>query len=106
MDGCIKDLVALKENQPGKPTFLEQLQTDLVDGIFKGHVIKKSKYSFESTKEKFIDALISNISQRYYYKQLRATLTVSLFLYIDICLFLFFLVIVYSLQPPAQVFVL
>ncbi len=33
----------------------------------------------------------------------RATLTVSLFLYIDIGLFLFFLV--YSLQPLAQVFV-
>ena len=65
VDNCVKALVALRDGTSQKTLFADKFQEDFVDGVFKqNHVIKKSKYSFLSTKQKFIQAVIDNITKR------------------------------------------
>ena len=64
VENCLRDLRALLEG-PDKPGYESQLETDLVDGIYKGHhQIVNSKYSFDSAKQSFINAIMDNIRQR------------------------------------------
>ena len=45
LDECVKSLHDIRDgvNPLGKPTFLGQLTTDLVDGVFKEHKISRLK---------------------------------------------------------------
>lgn len=69
MDGCVKALENLKEeeNSLGKPTFIDKLKEDLIDGgTYKGHHVVKMKNpaQFKTTKNAFIDAIIENLAAR------------------------------------------
>ncbi|KAK3107310.1 hypothetical protein FSP39_011602 [Pinctada imbricata] len=73
VDTCTKDLELLQQGDDPleRPRFQDQLETDLVDGMYKGqHRISVSKYCFIAAKEKFIRALLDNISKRFPDKQL------------------------------------
>lgn len=65
VDTCLKDLQAIKDEVPLSTPFQQQLLDDLKGASFKGHDVKKSKYSFKSSKTKFIDNVMSNINKRY-----------------------------------------
>ncbi|XP_062594213.1 uncharacterized protein LOC134255715, partial [Saccostrea cucullata] len=70
IDECIQSLTHIKtcHNPLEKPTYLQRLPIDLNDGCFKGHHSVSKLHcetEFTGVKNKFIDAVIGNIKQRF-----------------------------------------
>ncbi|XP_033742471.1 transmembrane protein C17orf113-like [Pecten maximus] len=79
VDACLADLIRLRDGtvDKDKPTFTKQAEVDLVDGVFKSHhKVVQSKYSYMSTRQRFIHALVDNITKRFPDKQIMTSFCV------------------------------
>lgn len=68
VEECVTTLENIRDdiNPLEKPTFLEQLKKDLVDGTFKSHHVARLKKSthFNTAKRDFINGVLQNIASR------------------------------------------
>lgn len=71
VDHCYAELHKLKEGKLGRPTYLDQLKTDITKDsegnmMFKGnHPLKGNNNNIDSIKVTFIDKIVENLNTRF-----------------------------------------
>ena len=71
VDHCYVELHKLKEGKLGRPTYLDQLKTDITKDsegnmMFKGnHPLKGNNNNIDSIKVTFIDKIVENLNTRF-----------------------------------------
>lgn len=66
---CLMDLQKMRDGedtQSGKPTYSDQLQNDLSDGVFKGHHhVSRNAGHFDTVKRTFLQLMMDNLESRF-----------------------------------------